>query len=457
MASASIGGSIFRNQTPKNGKPGTYPSAINQGAQDYDSLMKQYQNLVNQGQGNPGINSLISQYGNMARSPIGASTYSPISSQSSQSSPSSYVQAQAPSSYNPTNMSTLGSTYNPTQVNSSGVGSNTFQGYTPGQSQYSQSGDVTRSLANLSGLSDTGGYSEQDKSDLRARGVSPIRSIYSSAQQGLDRQRSLQNGYSPNYTAAASKMTRELSDQVSGGIQNVNAGIAQNVASNKLSAAPQYAAASAQANAARTANDQFNTNAINEAGRFNAQGQNETDQYNSSMMARIAELNANSTNRANEFNANTINQANQWNAGNQNQAGMFNANAQNEMNRFNTSNANQNNQFNASNQNQNNQFNANNMNQTGQFNANAQNDMSRFNAQNQQGAMGNLMTLYQQQQGNQYAGLNAMTNLYGTTPANSALYGNQAMQQAQLEEQRRARMQGGQTAMMNAYSQYGNY
>lgn len=96
-------------------------------------------------------------------------------------------------------------------------------------------------LRNLASLSRTGGYSEGDKADLRSRGISPIRSIYANAQQNLSRNRALGGGYSPNYAASSAKMARELSQGISDITTNVDAGIAQNVAQGRLSAAPQYA------------------------------------------------------------------------------------------------------------------------------------------------------------------------------------------------------------------------
>lgn len=106
---------------------------------------------------------------------------------------------------------------------------------------YTGSPDVTSATANLKDLAETGGYSEQNINDLRARGVSPIRSIYANAQQELERSRSLSGGYSPNMAAATAKMAREQSDLISGRTSDVNAGIAQNVASNRLAAASPYA------------------------------------------------------------------------------------------------------------------------------------------------------------------------------------------------------------------------
>lgn len=103
--------------------------------------------------------------------------------------------------------------------------------------------DVSTSLNNLNTLSTTGGYSPQDIADLRARAVAPIRSIYSSARQNLDRSKSLSGGYSPNAGAAEAQLARDESTQVGGALTNANAGIEQNVAQNKLSIAPAYSTA----------------------------------------------------------------------------------------------------------------------------------------------------------------------------------------------------------------------
>lgn len=100
---------------------------------------------------------------------------------------------------------------------------------------------LTRALNDFGVLSRTGGYSEGDKADIRERGISPIRAVYSNAMQNVTRQKAIQGGYSPNYAASMAKMSRELSQNLSDATTNVNAGIAQNVAQNKLSATPQYA------------------------------------------------------------------------------------------------------------------------------------------------------------------------------------------------------------------------
>lgn len=149
--------------------------------------------------------------------------------------------------------------------------------YTPQTSQYSQSTDLTDAIAKQKELSETGGYSGSDIANLRERGISPIRSIYAGAQRDMDRRRSLQGGYSPSYNASKLKGAREMSDLIAGQMTNVNAGIAQNVAQNKLTATPAYAATtSGQSNLANQMGME-NANMVNEANRFNITNRGEQE------------------------------------------------------------------------------------------------------------------------------------------------------------------------------------
>lgn len=93
---------------------------------------------------------------------------------------------------------------------------------------------TSAAIGGFSDMANTGGLSEQDKMDMRARAIAPTRSIYDRGQQEVSRQRSLQGGYSPNATAALAKMSREQSYNISDINTNVNAGIAEMVARNKL-------------------------------------------------------------------------------------------------------------------------------------------------------------------------------------------------------------------------------
>jgi hypothetical protein len=126
--------------------------------------------------------------------------------------------------------------------------------------QYSQSADVTKSLSDLSGLSDTGGYTPEGIANIRERDISPTRSIYANAQQNVERTKALGGGYSPNFNATQAQMARDESNQIASVDTAANAGIAQNVAANRLAASGSYAGAAANANNERTSVDQSNAN-----------------------------------------------------------------------------------------------------------------------------------------------------------------------------------------------------
>jgi hypothetical protein len=80
----------------------------------------------------------------------------------------------------------------------------------------------------------TGGYSPQDIQELRARGMSPIRSAYGNTMMEMDRARALGGGGgAPNYIAAASKAQRELPGQMADAMTTVNAGLADSIRQGK--------------------------------------------------------------------------------------------------------------------------------------------------------------------------------------------------------------------------------
>lgn len=194
-------------RTNQPGPSNTYPGSILQSAQDYDEIMNRYRNMANP---NQNLNALASQYRNLA-----------------------------------------GKEYTPTPL------------------QYQRGPEMGAAVGNLSELSRTGGYSQEDIANLRARGISPIRAVYANAMRDVTRQKALQGGYSPNYTASMTKMARDLSEQVAGQTTNVNAGIAQNVAGNRLSIAPQYAGIAERETGAIS-----DINMRNEANRLQAEEMN---------------------------------------------------------------------------------------------------------------------------------------------------------------------------------------
>lgn len=147
-----------------------------------------------------------------------------------------------------------------------------FTPYNPALATYNKSPDTTAALANLRGLTETGGLSNDDQQNLRARGISPIRAMYSNAQRDMNRQRNLSGGYSPNFGAVTARMARDQSSALSDQMQSVNAGIAEMVQRGKLSSAPQYAGAAQAESELANRFELENANMRNEASRFNATG-----------------------------------------------------------------------------------------------------------------------------------------------------------------------------------------
>lgn len=80
----------------------------------------------------------------------------------------------------------------------------------------------------------TGGYSNQDIQELRARGISPIRAAYGNTMMELDRARALGGASgTPNYIAALSRANRELPGQMADAMTTVNAGLADSIRQGK--------------------------------------------------------------------------------------------------------------------------------------------------------------------------------------------------------------------------------
>jgi hypothetical protein len=257
------------------GNPATFTAAANTQASDYDKIMAQYDELAKSFSSNPLTAGTVGS--NNVQTPGGVA---------------------------------------PSSVNFQGVAapkSVDYKSVTPQTSQYEQSGDVTSSLSKLSDLATTGGYSEADKQNIRERDISPIRSIYANAQQNAERSKALGGGYSPNFNAVTASMARDEANKIGDINTAANAGIAQNVASNRIAAASPYASASSTANAAQTAVDQHNADIINQINEANAQGAfqantanaanaQQAGEFNTSTAAAIAEANANRATTTGEFN-----------------------------------------------------------------------------------------------------------------------------------------------------------
>lgn len=85
-------------------------------------------------------------------------------------------------------------------------------------------------------FSQTGGFSPEDLANIRARAVSPVRAVYANAQREVNRQRSLQGGYSPGFGVLQARMAREQGQGISDAGINAEAGISEMVQKGKLAA-----------------------------------------------------------------------------------------------------------------------------------------------------------------------------------------------------------------------------
>lgn len=94
-----------------------------------------------------------------------------------------------------------------------------------------------QSLDTFGNFAQTGGFSPQDIQNIRARAVAPIRGVYSNARADVDRQRRLQHGFSPNYTAATAKMGRDQAYSTADASTNAEAMIAELLQKGKLAGA----------------------------------------------------------------------------------------------------------------------------------------------------------------------------------------------------------------------------
>ena len=141
--------------------------------------------------------------------------------------------------------------------------------YNPQTYNYAPTADYTGAIRNLQDISQTGGYSAGDISDLRSRGVSPIRSVYANAQRDINRQRAISGSTGANYSALKARMAREMSDRIAQQVSDVNAGIAERVAQNKVGVAGQLAGITANEQSERNKYGMANTDILNQASMFN--------------------------------------------------------------------------------------------------------------------------------------------------------------------------------------------
>ena len=234
-----------------------------------------------------------------------------------------------------------------------------------------QQSNPYESYGGMKEFSTTGGYSGQDINNMRARGMSPIRAAYANAERNIGQQRSLQGGYSPNAIAAQAKMAREQGQSMADAGQNVEAGIADMRNKGRLAGLQGMGNIEQARQQAQMQGDIFNAGQANEGQKFDIGNETQTSQFN---------------------------------AGQGNQVGMFNAGQGNQMGQFNAD-----------------------MDMKGQmYNADANTQaQARNNAAAAAGAA-NSQASAEENQRMRLAALNGASNLYGTTPGASKLFGDQA-------------------------------
>ena len=398
-------GSTF-GQPPNNisptslfGNPSTFTAGANTQIGDYDTIMKGYANLAN----NQGSFNVTPQVVGQPQANQSAGVAQPVNIDPSLIGSQPNVAAPQVS--------------NPNSVTPGSVSPGTVD---PTLANYSTSKDVTGSLADLSNMATTGGFTDQNIADIRARDISPTRSIYANAQRNVDQSRALGGGYSPGANATQASMARDESNQISDINTAANAGIAQNVTANKLAGGQAYAGAAAGEAARGQQAGQFNAGVTNQIGlanrdaslagqefntqtglagqEFNVGAKSAQEQFNASTAAAVAEANANRNLQVGQNNAGIINQNNQNNANRNVQVGTTNA----EM-----------------------------LNQIDEANAQRSLGVSTDNAnRNLSASVGNA----NRNIGAATGALSGMSSLYGTTPALTNTFGNQVVQAGQLDQ-----------------------
>jgi hypothetical protein len=187
----------------------------------------------------------------------------------------------------------------------SGAGNNPiqFNPITPSTRQfiqgqgYNRSQDLGKLIGDLQGFSTTGGYSDDDVSSIRERGLSPIRAIYANAQRDANRQKNLSGGYSPNAGAVNAKMAREQSSLLGDASTKINAQVAQMIQSGKLAGYNQLSPLLGRENDLINQITQRNTDAQRDVDLWNAGETNRANEFNTNMGQRTQEFNANQNNQ----------------------------------------------------------------------------------------------------------------------------------------------------------------
>lgn len=122
----------------------------------------------------------------------------------------------------------------PIDLAGQGTGTGSSSNTTYGSSTRNWDSGAPISFGGFQDFAKTGGFSASDLANIRARAVSPVRAAYENAQQNVNRQRSLQGGYSPGFGVLQARMQRQQGQGVSDAATNAEASIAEMVQQGKL-------------------------------------------------------------------------------------------------------------------------------------------------------------------------------------------------------------------------------
>jgi hypothetical protein len=147
-------------------------------------------------------------------------------------------------------------------------------------------------------FSRTGGYSPADISNMRARGIAPVRAAYANAEREVGRQRSLQGGYSPNAAAIQAKMAREQSQSMADASQNVEAGLAQARNTGRLAGLSGMSGIDTSRLGAQMQADTFNSGQALNANQFDLTNALNANQFNANLGYQGQVYNANADSQA---------------------------------------------------------------------------------------------------------------------------------------------------------------
>jgi hypothetical protein len=134
-------------------------------------------------------------------------------------------------------------------------------------SSSSTSGPIGSAISGYQNFADTGGFSDADIANIRARSVAPIRSMADTNRQAIERSAAIRGtGYSPNTAAAIAKTARDADYSAGDTATNAEAMIAQMRQQGKLYGLQGLSSTGLADQSNTTANRGLDLSAINAAG-----------------------------------------------------------------------------------------------------------------------------------------------------------------------------------------------